>query len=84
MHQVQLSDQVYDQVKRRAEEAGFKSVDEYVADVLVNDAQETEDLDLPLHTRATGPYRPSRISNHGWESRTRLKKSVGISPTPAI
>jgi hypothetical protein len=46
MQQVQLTNRVYKQVKRRADEAGFKSVDEYVADVLANDLEdETENLD---------------------------------------
>ena len=41
MHQVQvqLSDLVYDQVKRRADEAGFRSVYEYVTDVITNDSE---------------------------------------------
>lgn len=34
MHQIQLSDQLYLEVQARAAEAGFESVDEYVADVL--------------------------------------------------
>lgn len=34
---VQLSDQLYDQARQRASEAGFQSVDEYVADVLASD-----------------------------------------------
>ena len=34
MHQIQLSDQLYEQAQRRALEAGFSSVDEFVADVV--------------------------------------------------
>jgi hypothetical protein len=48
MHQVQLelTDQLYDQAKRRAIEAGFKSVEEYAADVLADDlAVDTENFD---------------------------------------
>jgi hypothetical protein len=48
MHQVQLqlSDQVYDQVKRRADQAGFHSVDDYVTDIITNDTvDEYENLD---------------------------------------
>lgn len=42
MHQVQLqlSDQLYDEARRRAVNAGFKTVEEYASDVLTNDLQE--------------------------------------------
>jgi hypothetical protein len=46
MHHIQLSDQLYETVQRRAAEAGFASVDDYVADVLTGDLQaDTPDLD---------------------------------------
>jgi hypothetical protein len=45
MHQIQLSDQLYQEAQRRAAEAGFGSVDEYVADMLQHDLEETENLD---------------------------------------
>jgi hypothetical protein len=46
MHQVNLSDQLYQDVQRRAAEAGFSSVDEYVADVLSHDLHgESPNLD---------------------------------------
>jgi hypothetical protein len=46
MHQVQLSDQLYQDAQRRAAEAGFSSVDQYVADVLSHDLNhETPNLD---------------------------------------
>jgi hypothetical protein len=46
MHQIRLSDQLYQEAQRKAAEAGFTSVDEYVADVLQHDLQEeTENLD---------------------------------------
>ena len=46
MHQVQLSDQAYQEAKRHALEAGFGSVDEYVADVLLSQVgPQAEDLD---------------------------------------
>lgn len=35
--QLNLSDEVYEQVKRRAAQAGFASIDAYVADVLSGD-----------------------------------------------
>lgn len=37
MHQVHLADQLYQQAQRRAIEAGFTSIDEYVADVIAQD-----------------------------------------------
>lgn len=37
MHQIHLSDQLYQQAQRRATEAGFPSVDEYIADVVQHD-----------------------------------------------
>jgi hypothetical protein len=50
MQQIQLSDQLYQEAQRRAAEAGFASVDEYVADIvsvdLVDDDRGgTPDLD---------------------------------------
>jgi hypothetical protein len=50
MHQVQLNDQLYKEAQRRATEAGFSTVDEYVADVVSHDlvednGDETPDLD---------------------------------------
>ncbi len=43
MHQINLSEQLFRDVQRRAEAAGFESVDEYVADVL---QQELDDENL--------------------------------------
>ena len=46
MHHVQLSDQLYQEVQRRAAEAGFPSVDDYVVDLLQHEMiEETESLD---------------------------------------
>jgi hypothetical protein len=45
MHQIQINDQLYQEAQRRAAEAGFGSVDEYVADRLRHDFEETENLD---------------------------------------
>jgi hypothetical protein len=50
MQQIQLSDQLYQDAKRRASEAGYSNVDQYIADVLVhdltnNDGNETPNLD---------------------------------------
>ena len=43
MHQVQLTDQLYREAERRAREAGFATVDEYVADRLENEFNGGED-----------------------------------------
>ena len=41
MHQVHLSDQLYQQAKQRASEAGFQTVDEYVAEIVECDVSAT-------------------------------------------
>ena len=64
MHQVQLelTDQIYDQAKRRAVEAGSKSVGEYIADVISDDlADQAENLD-PLFTPERIAYIDSVIA----------------------
>ena len=44
--QIQLSEQLYNQAKRRAVEAGFASVDDYILEVVAEDvAQDTQELD---------------------------------------
>jgi hypothetical protein len=46
MYQVQLNDKLYKEAERRAREAGFGSVDEFVADQLETDfSDEQEDFD---------------------------------------
>ena len=48
MHQVQLelTDQLYNQVMRRAAESGFESIEEYAVGVITDDlADDTENLD---------------------------------------
>jgi hypothetical protein len=46
MPQVQLNDQVFKVAQRRAAEAGFATVEEYIADVVCNDLDDqTENLD---------------------------------------
>lgn len=40
MQQIQLDDELYQKVQRRASASGFVTVDEYVADVLQNDFDE--------------------------------------------
>jgi hypothetical protein len=52
--QIQLTDQLYEQIQRRAAEAGFASMDEYIVDVVAEDvAQETEDLDHRFTPKVT-------------------------------
>lgn len=43
MHQVNLNDRVYEEARRRAQAAGFSSVDDYVADVLSQGFQLDDD-----------------------------------------
>ena len=51
---LQLTDQLFDQVKRRAIEAGFANLDEYIVDVVAGDAaQETDDLDHRFTSNVT-------------------------------
>lgn len=46
MHKVHLNDKLYKEAERRAREAGFGSVDEFVADRLESDfSEERENLD---------------------------------------
>ena len=46
MHQIQLNDKLFKEAERRAREAGFGSVDEFIADRLENDfSGEEEDFD---------------------------------------
>jgi hypothetical protein len=46
MHKVQLTDQLYKEAQRRALEAGYATVDEYIANMVSNDMHdETENLD---------------------------------------
>jgi hypothetical protein len=40
MQQVQISDRLYKEAQRRAAEAGFSTVDDYVAEVLTRDSIE--------------------------------------------
>ncbi len=45
MHQIQLNDQLYQDALRRAAEVGFQTVDEFVADILQHELEDTENLD---------------------------------------
>jgi len=39
MHQVQLADEVYEQAQRQAAEAGFDNVEDYLADLVMQDSE---------------------------------------------
>ena len=45
MHQIHLADEVYEQARRRAAEAGFASVDEFVADMVSHEAADFDDAE---------------------------------------
>ena len=42
MHQIQLNDKLYKEAERRAAEAGFPSVDEFIADVVSQELMESD------------------------------------------
>jgi hypothetical protein len=62
MHQVQLADDVYKDAQRRAAEAGFSSVDDYVADVLTNDLFENSGEETPNLDHLFTPERLAHIA----------------------
>jgi hypothetical protein len=79
MHQVQLSDQLYQEAARRAREAGFQSVEDYFADLVHKDASEYDPDDLDARFtpkvlkaldaamaegRATKFYTPEEVDAH--------------------
>jgi hypothetical protein len=43
MHHVQLNERLYKEAERRAREAGFRSVDEFMADRLESDVSEEQE-----------------------------------------
>ena len=45
MHQVKLNDQLFEQAQRQAVEAGYVSVDEYIAELVSHDATATANFD---------------------------------------
>jgi predicted transcriptional regulator len=58
---VQLDDRLYQQAKQRAAEAGFASVDEYVADVVSHDLIEDLDAEQPDLQHLFTPERLAEI-----------------------
>ena len=44
MHQIQLNDQLYEEAQRRATATGFSSVDDFVANILRLELNETDEL----------------------------------------
>jgi len=61
MHQVQLNDKLYKEAERRATEAGFSSVDEYVADVVSHDLVEDSGGETPNLDHLFTPERLAHI-----------------------
>ncbi len=47
MHQTQLSDDVYQQAQTRANEAGFQSVEQYIADIVATDSFDESSIFTP-------------------------------------
>jgi hypothetical protein len=75
MHQVQLADQVYQKARRRATEAGFASVDEYLAEVVTQDiADPGENLDRY--------FTPERLA-HIDKAAAEIKAGKGYTPRQA-
>jgi hypothetical protein len=61
MHQVQLDERLYKEAQRRASEAGFASVDEYVADVVSHDLIEDSVGETPNLDHLFTPERLAHI-----------------------
>jgi|GEM_PF-820253 len=61
MHQIQLADDVYEQARRRAAEAGFASVDEFVADMVSHDGVDDGEADEPNVDHLFTPERLAEI-----------------------
>ncbi len=70
MHRIQLDDQLYQDVQRRAASAGFETIDEFVADVLKHELnEETEDLNYL--------FTPERLA-HIDEGLAQIDAGLGI------
>jgi hypothetical protein len=61
MHQVQLNEDLYKNAQRRAAEAGFSSVDEYVADVVSHDLLDVNGDETPNLDHLFTPERLAQI-----------------------
>jgi len=61
MHQVQFNDKLYKEAQRRAAEAGFPTVDEYIADVVSHDLLEEADGETPNLDHFFTPERLAHI-----------------------
>jgi hypothetical protein len=61
MHQIQLDDQLYKEAQRRAAEAGFSTVDEYIADVVSHDLVEDNGGSAPDLDHLFTPERLAKI-----------------------
>jgi hypothetical protein len=61
MQQIQLNDQLYKKAQRRASEAGFASVDEYIAEVLSHDLTADNNGNMPNLDHLFTPERLAHI-----------------------
>jgi hypothetical protein len=61
MRQVQLNERLYKEAERRAAEAGFSTVDEYVADVVSHDLVEDTGGETPNLDHLFTPERLAHI-----------------------
>lgn len=71
MHQIQLNDQLYQEAQRRATEAGFDSVDEYIAEVLMHELEDAESLDYL--------FTPERLA-HIDRAAAQIAAGEGLTP----
>jgi hypothetical protein len=61
MYQVQLSEKLYREAERRAREAGFTTVDEYVADIVSHDLVDDFVVETPNLDHLFTPQRLAEI-----------------------
>ena len=71
MQQIHVSDQLYREVFRRATEAGFESVDAYIADMLQHELDDAENLDWL--------FTPERLA-HIDQAAAEIAAGKGLTP----
>jgi hypothetical protein len=71
MQSIQLNDRLYQDVQRRAAQAGFDSVDDYVADLLLQELEDAENLD---HL-----FTPERLA-HIDRAANQIASGQGLTP----
>jgi hypothetical protein len=70
MHQVQLKERLYKEAECRAADAGFSTVDEYVADVVSQDLVEDTGGEIPNLDHLFTPERLAHIDAAAAEIKT--------------